>query len=145
VAALGGSILCEELVGYYRNGQFLKQARRSTEELKSLNAEYDVLLEKFENDPNLFKRISGVVLGNEPNEANTVYPKARAEQLAAARKALTEPNSQSAESTMPNWLTRCSEPRKRILLFACGSALVLIAFSCLGPAKEVKKQQGRSC
>ncbi len=144
VAALGGSMLCDELLGYYRNRKLLKQAHQSTERLKSLNAEYDSLLQRLETDPNLFRRISPAVLGNEPDDPNTVYPKARAEQLAAARKAVTDPNTQSADAAMPDWLTRCSEPRKRILLFASGAALVLIAFACFGPTKQLNKQKDRA-
>ena len=141
VASLAGAILCEELVGHYRDRQLLKEARKSTEKLKALNADYDVLLERLEDDPNLFKRISIAVLGDGPNEPNTAYPKARAEQLAAAREALTEANDESAKPTMPEWLTRCTEPRRRIMLFVCGAALILISFACFGPARRATQPE----
>jgi len=141
VAALGGSILCDELAGYYRKKLLLKKSRESTEKLKSLNADYDALLGRLENDPELFKRISPAVLGNEPNDPNTVYPQARAEQLAAARKTLADLERRTVETEIPAWVSRCSQPRKRIVLFAAGSALVLISFACFGAQKEPRNQQ----
>jgi len=140
--SLGGSILCDDLVRYYRNRQLLKAAEESLDRLKSLNVDYDVLLEQLEKDPNLFKRIASATLGTGPEYANAVYPRATAEQLAAARRVLTKgPNQQPVEPVMPGWLTRCSEPRRRIVLFFSGGALILISFICFGPAKKTPKQQ----
>jgi len=134
-ASLAGSILCDDLVQYYQNKQLLKAAQRYLERLESLNTEYDVLLDQLEKDPNLIKRIAKATLGTEPEDANAVYPKATAGQLAAARKALAEdPNHYQTESTMPEWLSRCSEPRRRIILFFAGAGLILISFICFGPA-----------
>ena len=52
-----------------------------------------------------------------------------------------EPNQQPAEPEMPEWLTRCSEPRRRMMLFFSGGALILISFICFGPAKHTPKKQ----
>lgn len=154
-AALSGSILCDDLVQYYRNKQLLRAAHVSLERLKSLNTDYDMLLEKMEKDPNLVKRIARAILGPavlpETQEPNTVYPRATAELLAAARRVLAKgPNqpsvvgarhSRSAALTgeppvLPDWLSRCREPRAKIMLFLSGVALVLISFICFGPEKS---------
>ena len=140
--SLGSSILCNDLVRYYQNKQLLKEAEESLDRLKSLNVDYDVLLEHLEKDPNLFKRITSATLGTGHEDANAIYPRATAEQLAAARRVLTKrPNQQPVEPVMPGWLTRCSEPRRRTMLFFSGGALILISFICFGPAKQTPKKQ----
>ncbi len=140
--SLGASILSDDLVRYYRNRQLLKTAQESLDRLKSLNVDYDVLLEQLEKDPNLFKRIAAATLGTEPEDADAIYPKATPEQLAVARRVLAEePDQQPAEPVMPGWLTRCSEPRRRMMLFFSGGALILISFICFGPAKHTPKKQ----
>lgn len=144
-AALSGSILCDDLVAYYRNRQLLRESHVSLERLKSLNTDYDMLLERFEKDPNLVKRIARATIGIEFKDPNTVYPRATAELLAAARRALTaDPNKSagaSIEPMMPDWLSRCREPRARIMLFISGVVLILTSFTCFRPEKSKIKIQ----
>jgi hypothetical protein len=144
-ASLGVSVLCEDLIQYYQNRQLARGAEESLEKLKSLNDDYDVLLKSIsEEDPNLVKRIAPAALGNVQQDSNTVYPRATAEQLAAARRALTEPNkpagesptSENTEPAIPRWLSRCSKPVKRMAIFFSGITLILISFICFGPAKK---------
>ncbi len=141
-ASLSSSILCDDLVQYYQNKELPGQAQESLSRLRSLNADYDVLLARLEEDPNLFKRLVPATLGPDPNlhDPNTVYPRATAEQLAAARRALMAESNESgpghaAGSTMPEWLRRISEPRRRTMLFICGVVLILTSFVCFRPAK----------
>jgi len=135
-ASLSGSILCDDLIQYYQNKQFLREAQQSLNRLESLNTDYDVLLERLEEDPNLVvDRLAPATLGTKHEDSNTVYPRATSRQLAAARKALMEEsNREPAEVEMPQWLRRSSEPRNRILLFISGVVLVLISFVCFRPA-----------
>jgi hypothetical protein len=140
--ALSGSILSEDLVRYYHNRQQLKAKEELSNRLKSLNIDYDALLGNLEKDPNLFERIASLVLGTERNDANTIYPKATEELLEAVKKALEEDSSQqSTEPVMPDWLVRCSEPRRRVILFLAGAFLVLISFIWLGSAKSARADQ----
>jgi len=133
-ASLGGSILCDDLVQYYRNRQLLKAAQQYLDRLNSLNTDYDGLLRQLETDPNLVKRIAPAALGTKLQDANTVYPRATARQLAAARKALAEaPSRYQTEPTMPTWLRRLREPRRRIMLFFAGAGLILTSFICFAP------------
>jgi hypothetical protein len=137
LASLGISILCDDLVQYYRNKRQLAVMQQSNSRLESLNADYDVLLEQQEKDPNRVKRLAPAVLGTEPEDANAVYPRATPEELAKAHQALAQDSNDLSESPMlPNWLTRCSEPRRRITLFIAGSFLVLISFTCFTPTKQ---------
>jgi hypothetical protein len=144
-SALSGSILCDDLLRYYHNKRLLKDEKELSNKLKSLNSDYDALLQQLKDDPNLIKRIALVTIGKEAGDANTIYPKATAEQLAAARKALTEETSQEpAKETLPRWLTRCREPRRRTALFFAGAGLILISFICFGPAKETSRKETKS-
>lgn len=145
-ASLGVSVLCEDLIQYYQNRLSAQAAEESLEKLKSLNIDYDVLLKSIlEEDPNLVKRIAPAALGNVQQDSNTVYPRATAEQLAAARRALTEPNksagghlsAENPEPAIPKWLSRCSKPAKRMAIFFSGIVLILISFLCFGPAKKI--------
>jgi hypothetical protein len=146
------------LTAYFRNKQLLNDAQESLARVKSLNADYDVLLGQLEADPNLFERIAPAALGIGHQEPNTVYPSATVEQLAIARRVLSEqasahkqqgtaggPNKQANESNIraangviPTWLSRCSEPHRRIALFFAGAGLILISFVCFGSKVPVK-------
>jgi len=147
-AALSSSILCDDLAQYYRNEQLLRQSQESLNRLRSLNTEYGVLLEKWEQDPNLVvRRIARATFGpegvSEPQDPNTVYPRATAELLAAARKVLSEDKKHSAleqaEPVMPRWLVRCRHRPYRITLFVCGVVLILTSLVCFRPEKELLK------
>jgi hypothetical protein len=143
-AALGISILCDDLVQYYRNKRELTVTQQSINRRKSWIADYDALLEQWEKDPNLVRRLAPAILGTEPEDANAIYPRATPEQLAAARKALAQdPNDQTEGPMLPGWLTRCSEPRRRMTLFISGSFLVLISFTCFTPAKQPPEKEKR--
>ena len=136
-ASLSGAILCVDLIQYYRNRQLLRAAHESSSRLKSLNADYDVLLGQLEEDPNLIKRVAPAELGTEREDPNTIYPRATVEQLAAARKALVEEsNRQPADSTIPALLNQCSEPRRRMMLFFAGAGLILTSFVFFGSASK---------
>jgi len=132
--ALGGAVLCDDFIQYCRNKGLLQEAQTSLKRLESLNSEYDALLQELEKDPDLLQRIVPVTLGTEPNDPNTVYPKARARELAIARKALVAEAEQEPDApAIPVWLQRCSDPPKRIALFIAGAGLVLIALVCFTP------------
>ena len=136
-AALSISMLCSDLLQYYRNKQLLKTAKESLHELELLNADYDALLQRLKNDPNLIDRISHAVLRTEQKDENTVYPRVTPEQLDAARMALTEDANEGASGPRgPRWLIRCSQPRRRTMLFFCGAALILISFIWSGSGQR---------
>jgi hypothetical protein len=145
-ASLSSSILCDDLVQIYQRKELRDREKESTDRLRSLLADYDLLLARLEQDPNLYKRLVPATLGPDPNlhDSNTVYPRAKAEQLAAARRALTaEPNESAAGgaagATMPKWLSRISEPRRRTMLFISGVVLILTSFVSFRPAKSDAK------
>jgi len=135
-ASLSSSVLCDDLIQYYQYKQLLRDEQASLGRLESLNADYDALLKRLEEYPNLVvDRLAPATFGTQSNDPNTVYPRATSRQLAAARKALMEEsNRKPAEVAMPPWLRRCSEPRNRMLLFVSGVVLVLISFVCFRPA-----------
>jgi len=140
-AALSVSILGDDLLRYYTNRELLETARESLSRLRSLNTDYDALLQQLQKDPNLVRRIAPATLGTQPADANAIYPKATAEQLAAARKALTEDTSHKvAEPVMPDWISRCSRPPRRIILFLAGAFLILISFIWFGPVKQAEQK-----
>lgn len=125
---LGGAVLSDDLIRYCRNKQLLNEAQVTIERLESLNKEYDALLGELEKDPNLYRRIAPATLGTEPADPCAIYPKAKARELAIARKALLEQAGQeSSQVTVPQWLERCSEPRRKIALFIAGAGLILIS------------------
>jgi len=131
---LGGAVLCDDLILYCQNQQRLSEAELSLERLDSLNREYDALLVQLEKDPNLLKRIAPATLGTEPEDPNAVYPKAKARELALARKALIDLAGESRqEDPVPAWLQRCSEPSRRLGLFVAGAGLVLISLVFFTP------------
>lgn len=143
--SLATSVLCEDLVQYYQNKQLLKDAQESLEKVKLLTNEYDILLSKLENDPNLAKRVARNTLGTEPEDPNVINPKVKAEMLDAARKALGNDSNQPQEvqdtSIIPGWLSRCSRPRNRIALFVSGVFLIMISLICFRPVEHTHKRK----
>ncbi len=143
--ALSVSILCDELVQYYRNAELVAAAEESLARLESLNADYDAVIEMLQsdpNDPNSVKHLARVTLGPEHRDPNTVYPRATSHQLAAARRVLAAHSGNTAggeaRSSMPPWLERASEPRRKFTLFMCGVVLVLTSLVCFGRRKDVE-------
>ncbi len=140
-AALSVSIFFDDLLRYYHNRQLLKITETSLTRLESLNADYDALLQQLGKDPNFIERIAPATLGTEPADANAIYPKATPEQLAAARQVLTEETSQQyAKPEIPDWITRCSKPRRRIILFLAGAFLILISFVWFGGVRRLARK-----
>ena len=126
--SLGGAVLCEDLILYCRNKHVVAEARDSVDRLVSLNSEYAALLETLRAEPNLLRRIAPVTLGTEPEDPNAVYPRAKARELAVARKALlAQAGQEPAGPVVPKWLERCSEPRRKLGLFIAGAGLVLVS------------------
>ncbi len=139
---LGGAVLSDDLIRHWRNKQLLNDAQVAIERLESLNEEYDVLLAELKEDPNLLLRIAPVTLGAEPADPCAVYPKAKARELAVARKALLEQVGQeSAQAAVPSWLQRAGEPRRKIALFIAGAGLVLISLVFFTSGSPSRKGQ----
>jgi len=130
--ALALAALGPELLNYYENHRYVMEARSAIGGLENLNARYGTLLTRLAEDPNLVRRVAPVTIGAEVNEPDTVYPRARAQELAAARQALAEETRRTTAAGPPAWLQRCIDPQRRKGLFGAGSALVLIAFVCFG-------------
>lgn len=136
-AVLSGSVLCDDLLAYYRNKQHLRQSEELLENLKALNTDYDALLRELEEDPNFVKRIAPATLGTRPQAEDTVYPDVTAEQLDAARRILAAGDQKrTEESGVPDWLIRCRRPPQRTALFVSGAFLILISFICFAPAED---------
>ncbi len=141
-AAVATSALYDDFVRHYRNRHYLNQAKRLTLKLESLNDDYAAVLRSIEEDPNIIKRLAPAATGVENADPNTVTPRATPQDLAAAKKALAkiveaEPN----EPPMPQWIERCSEPKRRIYLFAAGAALILTSFTFFGIIKKPEEDK----
>ena len=118
-----------------------KSARRDLEQtnlkIETLINDYDVLIEKLRDDPNLLKRFDPVALGIETNDANLPKATITEHQLRKARALL---NRQDAEKPKPpgrpEWLSRCGTNKSRLILFIAGALLLLVAFVCFGKPKR---------
>jgi hypothetical protein len=141
-AAMYISVICDELVEHYHKRQLLKAGQRCIARLKSLETDYDALLQQLEEDPDFIERLGSAVFGTGQEDKDTIYPIVTPEQLDAARRALTEDSSQPLpEPMIPGWLTRCREPRRRIMLFLSGAFLILISFVWFGRAEKTSRKQ----
>ena len=141
-AALCGAILSRELMKYFENTQLLEESTASVEKLESLISDYEELLKQRQDDPNLIKRIIAVTMGGEVNEPNTVYPKLTASELQAAKITLAKQQKETKKKkTIPEFIVRCNEPRRRIGLFLAGASLVMTSFICFGPVKKGSKKK----
>ncbi len=138
---LSVSVLCEDLLRYYRNSAALKNAEETLERLKSLNEDYEALLLQLKQDPNLLKRVEAIILRNSTPEPNTVYPEVTPEQLQAARQALTaDTENKTDQPITPFWLQRSSRQPQRTGLFIAGAFLIVISFVCFRTDKQDKSE-----
>lgn len=136
-ASLGSAVLCEDLIQYYKNKRELKAEQETLVRLESLNTDYDVLLHFQAEDPNFIKRLAPVTPETESEDANIVYPRATPEELAAARRALmADPEQEAPEPVLPEWLSRCSKPKSRLVLFISGIVLIITSLVCFEPKKK---------
>lgn len=133
------SVLSEDLLRYYRNSAALNNAEETLERLKSLNEDYEALLQQLNQDPNLLKRVLAITLRNTTPEPNTVYPEVTPEQLEAARQALMEnAENKTDQPITPLWLQRSSKQPQRTALFIAGAFLIVISFVCFRTANPDK-------
>jgi hypothetical protein len=148
ILTLGATVVCiaalsDDLVQYYADRQRLVEARKMVDLLEKLNADYDALLEQIRQDPNLIRRIASATLGTPPQDANTANPEVRLEELLAARQSLSVTDDVPEEPpSLPDWLTRCSQPLHRLALFLCGAGLVMVAFVYFKPQGQTARPIG---
>jgi len=141
-AAMSGAILLDVILQKYNQKKQLTAEKVNLQKLKSLNDDYDAVINWLEEDPNRIERLVAPTFSSNRNDVNTAYPRPSPEQLNAARKALTEDmEGNNQPSSLPEWINRCNEPDRRLALFLAGAALVLIAFIFFGrktpaPAKQ---------
>jgi hypothetical protein len=136
IAAIFLSIKADEIYSLYESSSLLSQTGAANQRLTDLNTEYDLQLKTIENDPNIISRLKAVELGQQPQRAETVFPDAPDEIIAIAKEALkNNDNLKPAESAIPKWASRITEPRIRKGLFFAGAALVLLSFVCFGTLK----------
>jgi hypothetical protein len=136
-AILSATVLCDDFLEYFHNRNLLRQAEGRLKKLETLNTDYDELLGRFEGDPCQLARLAPATLGIEPNEPNTAYPRASADKLVAARRALSEePNEPAENEAIPEWLGLCCQWPRRHIFFFCGAALVLISFVFFGQSRR---------
>jgi hypothetical protein len=134
---LAAILLCDDLVTLFYLKGLENQSQVNLNKIKSLITDYDIVLGQIEGNPKELARLAPATLGIEVNEPNTVYPRAAADKLAIARRALAEePNRTEINQGVPPWLClSCRWPRRHIL-FISGATLVLIAFVFFGPTKN---------
>ncbi|MGA2171637.1 MAG: hypothetical protein ABSG82_01310 [Sedimentisphaerales bacterium] len=136
-AVLSATVMCDDLLDYFYNKDLLARVEGHLKKLKSLDADYNTLLAQFDGDPCQLARLAPATLGIEPNEPNTAYPRATANKLAAARRALSEePDRLADKNGVPKGLCLCCRWPRRHILFFCGGTLVLISFLFFGPTRR---------
>jgi len=136
-AAFSISILSDDLVRYYQNRHLLRSAAAAVNRLKLLNEDYDVLLGRLENDPNLVGNIAPAELGTEPADADVVYPKAATADLEVVRSIIEKhPAPAAGEPPMPVWVNWLGLRLFRVVSFILGFFLIIASFVFFGPVRS---------
>ena len=149
VTSVGLAALCNDLIEYYQNKDMLRRAEQSLIQMESLITDHEILIAGLEEDPNFYyQRVAPSAIGVEFTDPNDYYPKARAAELQAARVALMkffDPNEY--EPPIPPLLMLVSEPRRKLVLYLAGAALILLAMIFFSastensePDKKLKKK-----
>lgn len=132
-AAVAVAFLANDIKKYYHDKYLIRKARETIEKIEMLNTDYSVLIEQIKKNPEMAVKVAPITLGIDANDANTVVPKARAQELNAARQILAqEIEEKSVKPTMPDWAQRCCRGEIRLVLFISGGFLIFIAFLFFG-------------
>jgi hypothetical protein len=134
---LTATLLCDDLLTLFYLRGLETHSQENLNKIRTLITDYDTVLSQIEGNPKEIARLAPATLGIEVNEPNTVYPRAAADKLTIARRALAqEPNRTEITQGVPPWLClSCQWPRRHIL-FISGATLVLISFMFFGPVKN---------
>jgi hypothetical protein len=134
---LAATLLCDDFRTLFYLKGMETQSQVNLNKIKSLITDYDTVLGQIDGNPKELARLAPATLGIEINEPNTVYPRAAADKLAIARRALAEePNSTETNQGVPPWLCLSCQWPRRHMLFISGAILVLISFVFFGPVKD---------
>ncbi len=125
------SIVAEEVYSLYSNRTLVAKFADDNEKITSLSQQYDAQMRLIRSDPNALDRLKGIMLGAEnQDDEDVAVPEVSRRELINASNALLD-NMETAAKNKPvvaEWLSRCVQPKSRIILFLAGEALVLIAF-----------------
>jgi hypothetical protein len=132
VGSLALATLCDDLHHYYQQRRNLAIAEIQMDVLRGYNADYDGLLAHLKGDPNAIRRFEHIVLGKQPEEPNSIFPKASLNVLMQTQKTMTSYREPGPVPEIPAWVQRIRKPSRRRAMFASGGALVLIAILWFG-------------
>lgn len=135
--AVAFSLLVGEINDYYRNSDTLQKSEAENEQLKKLDAEYDLELRQLDHDPNIVARLKRMTIGEHPESEDTSFPTASSEDLEIAEFVLNDTGSANRPpDTFRMIVERCMEPTIRTSLFIAGTGLVFVNFIFFGRSKR---------
>ena len=132
ILSISLAVLGPEWKGLYKMQSSTQQSEQNNEKIRQLIEDHDVLIGRINKDPNILKHLAPVTLGENPQEPNMPPVEITADKLAQAKAVLaqSDENANAELSKIPPWLERATLARSRIILFAAGAGLILIAFVC---------------
>lgn len=134
--AIAIALLAEEIQTYYHNKQTLYELQQAGKKIEVLTEQYTAQIEQIRRDPEILKKLQWAVLGREPNEADTVFPRVSDQEL-SHYMAVMEASRERPPSITPAWVQRSNQPNFRYGLFFAGTGLVLITFIFFGSGRPV--------
>jgi len=138
------AILGPEWKNLYKVRAATIQSEQNNAKIEQLLNDHQALINLIRTDPNILERLAPVAPGENPQDANLPIIPLTADALAQAKAVLDQSNSEenpkNLDGQIPAWLMRATMKPSRIVLFASGAGLILIAFVCFStPARKSAK------
>ncbi|MDD5135433.1 MAG: hypothetical protein PHP01_08495 [Phycisphaerae bacterium] len=118
----------------------VEQAERDNLKIEQIVKDHEILTGQIEADPNILAKIAPITLGT-GQDSNAPAVKMTADTLVLAKAVLARQENNSPAAQVPAWLERSTTKDNRIILFASGAGLVIVAFACFGRGKQKRSRK----
>ncbi len=137
ILAIAATALSQEALEYYYNKNLLYQTKLQIQHLEEKYKKYTEQIEFARSHPKAIERLRTVQFGEMPKSDDQVYyPRVNSE----IEININDLDAQETPTTniyrVPAWLERINQPKPKMMIFALGALLVLIAFGLFGGIVE---------
>lgn len=144
ILAVSLAVLGPEWKGLYDIKAAVGQTEQDNIRIEQIIKDHEILTGQIETDPNILAKIAPITLGT-TEDSNEPAVKMTADTLTLAKAVLAQQENNPPTPQVPDWLQRSTTENNRIILFASGAGLVIVAFACFGRGKQnTKKSRKKS-
>jgi hypothetical protein len=123
----------------YNTKAAVEQTEQDNLKIEQIIKDHEILTGQIEADANILAKIAPITLGT-AEDPNAPAVKITPDTLILAKAALAQQENNPSKPQVPGWLERSTTDDNRVILFASGAGLVIVAFACFGRGKQKAKK-----